>query len=170
MTPLAGLICALVAGWLIRDGRRAAAAILVPFLVVLGLQTYVIAAGYGTSPPSTVTSYPGALSYWVVQLIILIPALFIAAGLGRLRAGAGRPAVAVSAALALAAGVLDLIWALEATPVRHHLANGSPPAYGLAGIGGLLIGAVVVGVLLLRQRLVEREPRRTHNELQPGRR
>jgi hypothetical protein len=158
MTPLAGLVCALVAGWLIRDARQATAAVIVPFLAVLGLQTYVIAAGYGNSPPGTVTSYPGAISYWVVQLIILVPTLFIAAGLGRLRAGAGRPAVAVSAALTLAAGVLDLIWALEATPVRHHLANGSPPAYGVAGIGGLLIGTLVLAALLLRQRLAARRP------------
>jgi hypothetical protein len=156
MTPLAGFIVAIVAGWLIRDARRAAAAVIVPFLAVLALQTYGIGAGYGHSPPSTVTSYPGAIGYWLVQLIILAPALFIAAGLGSLRTGNGRSAVRVSAGLTLAAGVFDLIYALQASPVRHHLANGSPPWYGFAGMGVLVISVVVLGALLLRRRLATR--------------
>lgn len=157
MTPLAGFIVAIVAGWLIRDARRATAAVIVPFLAVLALQTYGIGAGYGHSPPSTVLSYPSAISYWVVQVIILAPALFIAAGLGSLRAGQpGRPAVWVSAGLTLAAGVFDLIYALRAAPVHHHLANGSPPWYGFAGMGVLVISVVVLGTLLLRRRLASR--------------
>jgi hypothetical protein len=156
MTPLAGFIAAIIAGWFIRDGRRAAEAVIVPFLAVLALQTYGIGAGYGHSPPSTVTSYPGAFSYWVVQLIILAPVLFIAAGLGSLRSGKGRSAVAVSAGLTLAAGVFDLIYALRAAPVHDHLANGSPPWYGLLGMGVLVISVVVLGALLLRRRLTTR--------------
>jgi hypothetical protein len=162
MTPLAGFIAAIVAGWLVRDGRRATAAVIVPFLAVLALQSYGIAAGYGNSPPSTVTSYPGAFGYWLVQVIILAPALVIAAGLGSLRAGdgrsagAGRRAIRVSAGLTLAAGVFDVIDALYAKPVRHHLANGSPPVYGFAGMGVLLVGVVVISALLLRRRLIAR--------------
>jgi hypothetical protein len=163
MTPLAGLIAAIVAGWFVRDGRRAIMAIIVPFLAVLAMQSYGIAAGYGHSPPSTVTSYPGAIAYWVVQVIILAPALFIAAGLGSLRAGgrgtaarAAATAVRVSAGLTLAAGVFDLSYALQASPVRHHLVNGSPPVYGLAGMGLLIVCVAVLGVLLLRRRLAAR--------------
>jgi hypothetical protein len=156
MTPLAGFIAAIVAGWLIRDARRAAAAVIVPFLAVLALQTYGIGAGYGHSPPSTVLSYPGAIGYWLVQLIILAPALFIAAGLGSLRTGNGRPAVMVSAGLTLAAGGFDLIYALRLAPVRDHLANGSPPLYGFAGMGGLAVTVVVLGGLLLRRRRATR--------------
>ena len=59
MTPLAGFIPAIIAGWLIRDPRRAAAAVVVPFLAVLAVQTWSIADGYGHSPPSTITSFPG---------------------------------------------------------------------------------------------------------------
>lgn len=154
MTPLAGFIAAIIAGWLIRDGRRATAAVIVPFLAVLALQTYGIGAGYGHSPPSTVLSYPSAISYWVVQVITLAPALLIAAGLGSLRAGQpGRPAVWVSAGLTLAAGVFDLVYALHASPVRDHLANGSPPWYGMVGIAALFITAAVTAALLLRRRL-----------------
>jgi hypothetical protein len=158
MTPLAGFIAAIVAGWFIRDARRAIGAVIVPFLAVLAIQTYGIGAGYGHSPPSTVLSYPGAISYWVVQIIILAPALFIAAGLGSLRTGNGRSAVKVSAGLTLAAGVFDIIDALYAAPVRHHLANGSPPWYGFAGMGVLAVFVVVLGALLLRRRLTSRRP------------
>ncbi len=73
MTPLAGFIVAVLAGWLIRDPRRAAAAVVVPFLAVLAVQTWGIATGYDHSPPSTITSFPGMLGYWLVQVIILVP-------------------------------------------------------------------------------------------------
>ena len=74
MTPLAGFIAAILAGWIIREPRRAAAAILVPFLAVLAVQTWTLAAGHGDNPPSTIHG----VSYWVVQLIILAVALGIA--------------------------------------------------------------------------------------------
>src|ERR1700735_2043921 len=74
MTPLAGFIAAILAGWIIREPRRAAAAVLVPFLAVLGVQTWSLAAGDGSNPPSTIHG----VSYWVVQVIILAFALGIA--------------------------------------------------------------------------------------------
>jgi hypothetical protein len=52
--------------------------------------------------------------------------------------------------------VFDLIEALRAAPVRHHLANGSPPAYGVAGMGLLLICVVVLSAVLLLRRLTGR--------------
>jgi hypothetical protein len=93
MTPLAGLIAAIIAGWFVRDPRRAVVAVIPAFLAVLAIQTTGIALGDGHSPPSTVLSYPGALGYWLVQVIILAPALIIAAELGALRA---RPAAAAA--------------------------------------------------------------------------
>ena len=87
MTPLAGFIAAILAGWIIREPRRAAAAILVPFLAVLAVQTWTLAAGHGDNPPSTIN----AVSYWVVQAIILAFALGIATQLASvLRARIGR--------------------------------------------------------------------------------
>src|SRR5580704_6972976 len=74
MTPLAGFVAAILAGWIIREPRRAAAAVLVPFLAVLGVQTWTLAAGRGDNPPSTIHG----VSYWVVQAIILAFALGIA--------------------------------------------------------------------------------------------
>jgi hypothetical protein len=166
MTPLAGFIAAVLAGWLIRDPRRAAAAVAVPFLAVLAAQTWGIAAGYGHSPPSTITSFPGTLGYWLVQVLILVPALGIAAELGALRArsarardgaaGSGRRAVIVCAFLTLAAVVFDAIYAAQVSPVLHHLANGSPPAWGFAGMGLLIVTLVVLSVVLLRVHRAER--------------
>lgn len=166
MTPLAGLIAAIAAGWFVRGPRRAVVTVMPAFLAILAIQTAGIAAGDGTSPPSTVLSYPGALSYWLVQVIILAPVLVIAAELSALRAGAagmdggatgsGSRAVIVASVLLLAAGVFDIIAALRAAPVPHHSANGSPPAYGVAGIGLLIVLFVVLSVLLLRRRRAAR--------------
>jgi hypothetical protein len=161
MTPLAGFIAAVIAGWLIRDPRRAAAAVIVPFLAVLAAQSWGIAAGYDHSPPATITSFPGTLGYWLVQVIILAPALGIAAELGarRARGGAGvsgRRMVAVSALLTFGAVVFDAVYAAQVSPVRHHLANGSPPAWGFAGMGLLIVTLVVLSALLLWARRTAR--------------
>jgi hypothetical protein len=165
MTPLAGFVAAIIAGWYVRNARQAAAAIIVPFLVVLGVQTWSIAAGLGHSPPSTVTSYPGAFGYWLVQLIIVAFPLAIALELGALRArgvvavqSRRRRAVVVSGALTLVAGILSVVYAVQTSPVAHHSANGSPPAWGIAGIGLGIVVAVVLGVLLLwRHRVTRRQ-------------
>ena len=53
MTPLAGFVAAIIAGWIVRDPRRAVPAVVIPFLIVLTMQTWGIAAGDGVSPPST---------------------------------------------------------------------------------------------------------------------
>ncbi|HEY1917449.1 MAG TPA: hypothetical protein VGH27_17925 [Streptosporangiaceae bacterium] len=165
MTPLAGFIAAIVAGWLIRDPRRATAAIVVPFLAVLAVQSWGIAAGYDHSPPSTITSFPGTLGYWLVQLIILAPALVIAAELGALRARSARAhgvvtsprrAVVVSVLLTLAAGVFAAVYAAQVSPITDHLANGAPPVYGFAGMGLLFVTLVVLSVLLLWVRRTAR--------------
>lgn len=162
MTPLAGFVAAVIAGWFIPGPRRAAGAVVVPFLAVLTAQTWGIAAGYGHSPPSTITSFPGTLGYWLVQAIILAPSLGIAAELAALRArsaqarggvaGSGRRAVIVCALLTLAAVVFDAVYAWQAAPVLHHSANGSPPAWGFAGMGLLIVTLAVLSAVLLRVR------------------
>ena len=85
MTPLAGFVIAIIAGWIVRDPRRAAAAVVVPFLAVMAAQSWILASGQGVSPPSTVTSWPGLIRYWAVQAIFLALALGIAAELSTLR-------------------------------------------------------------------------------------
>ena len=161
MTPLAGFVAAILAGWIIREPRRAAAAILVPFLAVLGVQTWTLAAGRGDNPPSTIHG----VSYWVVQVIILAFALGIATQLaivlrarpsGRTAAadaaGASRRALQATAVLLVltAASLIGIV--LTSKPVLHHNANSPLPWYGATGILACVASVVVLTVLRLLQR------------------
>ncbi len=159
MTPLAGFVAAILAGWIIREPRRAAAAILVPFLAVLAVQTWALAAGHGSNPPSTIH---GA-SYWVVQAITLAFALGIttqlaivlrarsAAGDGA-GAGASRRALQATAVLLAATAAFLTAAVLESKPVLHHNANSPLPWYGAAGILACVASLVVLTVVHLLQR------------------
>ena len=156
MTPLAGFVAAILAGWIIREPRRAAAAILVPFLAVLAVQTWTLAAGRGDNPPSTIHG----VSYWVVQLIILAVTLGIATQLAivlRARpseqnAGASRRALQATAVLLVvtAASLTGIV--LTSKPVPHHNASSPLPWYGAAGILACVASLVVLTVLHIRQR------------------
>jgi hypothetical protein len=147
MTPIAGFIIAVVAGWLVRDGRRATALVVIPWLGVLAVQTWILAAGDGVSPPSTVSQFPQAIGYWAVQAGFLAFPLGIAAMLGSLRARDGLPGdltgrldsikaqTAITAAiLAVATTVFLASAVLTAAPVRHHSAEGTPPLIGFVGM------------------------------------
>ena len=161
MTPLAGFVAAILAGWIIREPRRAAAAVLVPFLAVLGVQTWSLAAGNGSNPPSTIHG----VSYWVVQVIILAFALGIATQLAivlRARpgghaaagdaAGAGRRALQVTAVLLVLTAAFVTGFVLDSKPVLHHNANSPLPWYGATGILACVASVVVLTVLRLLQR------------------
>ena len=161
MTPLAGFVAAILAGWIIREPRRAAAAVLVPFLAVLAVQTWTLAAGHGDNPPSTIHG----VSYWVVQAIILAFALGIATQLaivlrGRPSgqtvagdgAGASRRALQATAVLlVLTAAYLTGI-VLTSKPVLHHNASSPLPWYGVAGILACVASVIVLTVLHIRLR------------------
>ena len=101
MTPIAGFVIAIIAGWIVRDPRRAAAAVVVPYLAVVAAQSWILASGRGASPPSTVTGWPGLIGYWAVQAVFLALAIGIAAELSTLRRrrmppddGSAEPAIA----------------------------------------------------------------------------
>jgi hypothetical protein len=170
MTPLAGFIIAVIAAYLTRSGRRAAAVLLVPFLVITAVQTQGIAAGHGHSPPSTVWPLGPAISYYVVQLLILALSLGVAVPLGTIRgrkAGYSDPAAARRGTVAamlitcgLAAAFVVAAVLIE-KPVTHHLASGSPPWYGLLGILLLVVSAIVLTVGALRGRRTARRAAHT---------
>jgi hypothetical protein len=61
MTPIAGFIIAVIAGLVVRRGRRAALVVAVPWLIVLVYQSWYIASGRAISPPGTVTDFPSAI-------------------------------------------------------------------------------------------------------------
>jgi hypothetical protein len=157
MTPLAGFVAAILAAWIIREPRRAAAAILVPFLAVLGVQTWNLAAGHGDNPPSTIHG----VSYWVVQAIILALALGITTQLAivlRARSAAGdgagssRRALQATALMLVLAAAFVIGLVLSSKPVLHHNANSPLPWYGAVGILACLASVVVVTVVRIRQR------------------
>jgi hypothetical protein len=162
MTPLAGFVIAVIAGWIARDARRAAGIVVVPYLAVVAAQTWAIYGGRGTSPPSTVWPLKQAISYYVVQAVILALALGVAAVLGAVRArraashdaaaGAGRRTAITAGASAVLTAAFITIALLATTPVRHHTAEGSPPWYGLLGMGALLVSLIVLSTLLLAGR------------------
>jgi hypothetical protein len=171
MTPIAGFFLAIIAGWIVREPRRAAATVVIPYLAVMAVQTWSIANGYGTSPPDTVTPLSGAISYWIVQAVFGLLAMAIAAEIAVLRApGRGvQPSAALPgpwyrAAVATAisdTGVFILLvaWLASAKLVSHHSSAGSPPLQGLIGIGLSLIGVVVFGIAALRVVLKARRER-----------
>ncbi len=157
MTPLAGFVAAILAGWIIREPRRAAAAVIVPFLAVLAVQTWTLASGRGDNPPSTIHG----VSYWVVQAIILAFALGIATQLAivlRARSAAGDDAGASRRALQATAVLLVLTAAfltgvvLSSKPVLHHSASSPLPWYGVVGILACVVSLVVLTVVHIRQR------------------
>lgn len=166
MTPIAGLIIAIIAGLMVANGRRSASVVFVPWLVVLAYQSWYIASGRAISPPSTVTQFPSAIGYWLVQAIILAPALGIAAQLGA--TGQRRhPLSGVDAArkawlasvVGVAVAVVVIVFGFVLFPhdgatvaAGHHSNGGSPPLIGVVGILGSYLGCAALGVRTLVRR------------------
>src|SRR5215469_2399862 len=144
MTPIAGFVIAIIAGWIVRDPRRAAAAVVAPYLAVVAAQSWILASGRGVSPPSTVTGWPELIGYWAVQAVFLALAIGIAAELGILRrrrmapddasAGAGHRITLASGVLAAVTAVFVVAYLLDSAPVSRHVAGGTPPVQGYVGM------------------------------------
>jgi hypothetical protein len=166
---MAGFIIAIAAGWLVHDGRKAAVAVVIPWLGILAVDFWLIAAGRDDSPPSTVSQFPQAIAFWAVQVVSLALLLGIAAMLGSLRAqhdlsrdrvaNARRQAAIAAAILVTAAAAFALATVLASAPVLHHSATGSPPLVELAGwaLSVALFAALAV-VMVRRRRSRDRRP------------
>jgi hypothetical protein len=166
MTPIAGFIIAVIAGLAIRRGRRAALVVVVPWLIVLVYQSWYIASGRAISPPSTVTDFPSAIGYWVVQAIIVAPALGIAAQLGGF--GSRRRTVDpgdlarrswIAAGLGVAVSVIVILYGFVwfrqqggTVYAGHHSSDGSPPLIGILGILLSYLTCAGLGVATIRAR------------------
>jgi hypothetical protein len=166
MTPIAGFIIAVIAGLVVRRGRRAALVMAVPWLIVLVYQSWYIASGRAISPPSTVTDLPSAIGYWLVQVVIVAPALGIAAQLGApgpRRRGvdpvdlARRSLIATGLGVAVAVLVIlcGFVWFREqggTVYAGHHSSDGSPPLIGILGILLSYLTCAGLGVATIRAR------------------
>jgi uncharacterized membrane protein len=164
MTPLAGFVLAIIAGWITRDARRAAAVIIIPFLALTALQTYGIADGRGVSPPDTVWPLNGgSASYYVVQVLIMAAVLGVGMLLGTVRAqraahGADTTAIgrrtttAATVAVVLTAAYGTFAWLDSTSHAGHHSSTGSPPVQGLIGMGVLILSLIVLGGMAIAGR------------------
>ena len=170
MTPIAGFIIAVIAGLVVRRGRRAALVVAVPWLIVLVYQSWYIASGRAISPPSTVTDFPSAIGYWLVQVVIVAPALGIAAQLGGLESrrrgdGPGDPvrrwwiATGLGVAVSVIVILCGFVWfrAQGGTVYAgHHSSEGSPPLIGTLGIALSYLTCAGLGVATIRARRAAR--------------
>jgi hypothetical protein len=148
MTPIAGFLIAVIAGLAVRRGRRAALVVAVPWLIVLVYQSWYIASGRAISPPGTVTDFPPAIGYWLVQAVIVAPALGIAAqlgGFGSRRRGVDPGDLArrswIASGLGVAVSVIVIlcgfVWFRQqggTVYAGHHSSDGSLPLIGILGI------------------------------------
>jgi hypothetical protein len=144
MTGTVAVLLALVAGWLAAGRPQAAMVVFWPFLAVLAIQTWGIAAGHAVSPPSTVTAFPGLIEYYLVQALILALALGIALETNAFRRASEDHTVlayginGILVALVVVGFTLDRHF-FEPGSVARHSSSGSPPVLGLVGIGLLVL-------------------------------
>ena len=158
MTGLVGLFLGLLAGWKLADRFQVVVAVLVPFQLVLLIQTVGIALGKGVSAPDTVDD----AAYYVVQVLILSFVLGIALQLSALRFGraatqpVGRAfAVALIGNLGFVALTLALFEfahsVVDPGSTAHHSAGG-PPIAGMIGILLTVLICIGLGCVTLGRR------------------
>lgn len=151
MTPLAGCILGILAGLLVWPPPRAAPAAIPPWVAVLVVQTWHLAAGYGIDSSSTVHE-PG---YWVAQLLSLVLTVVIAASVSVWRsrrvsdAGGNTMTVAWTGTLSAVAALVSFALALPIiiyTSSGHGQGGGGPPIFGIAGYLACAVVIVVLGI------------------------
>jgi len=160
MTGMLSIFLAVGAGWFARPGRQVVLAVTVPYLVICAIQTAGLALGYGVNPPYTVT----AVSYWVVQVLILVVTLGAAELISRYRRRAHGPvedaagparALMVNGMLTVLLVSLFYLFRPELDPgsITTHTGTGQPPWAGFAGFGLCLVVLVVLGLASLARRV-----------------
>jgi hypothetical protein len=163
MTPVIGLLIAVVAGLLATSRRGVLLGVIPPMLATTAAQSWYLGTGRGHNPPATTTDSP---AYWVVQLVILALICGVAIGIYAIRArragrrgGAGvavarrgqhGPMIAAGTVAALA-GTLALMFGTD-RPAHPATGNGNLPVTGVVGIVIAILALAAFGVLWLRSR------------------
>jgi hypothetical protein len=160
MSPIIGLLVAVVTGFMASSRRGVLIGVIPPMLAITAAQSWYLGTGRGHNPPATTTDSPAD---WVVQLIILAVAMGIYAIRARRvsrRGGRLVPARRGPAGLMLAAGTvagfagtLGLMFATD-RPSHPGSGNGNLPVTGVVGIVIAILAIAVFGVLWLRSRPV----------------
>jgi hypothetical protein len=154
MTPIIGLLIAIVAGLLAPRPRTAAAIVVAPMLGATAAQSWYLGSGRGHNPASTTTNSP---AYWVVQLLIIAAICGVAAAICWVRTRRSRVervlpggslGVALLAIATVAACATTVGYAFVTDRPKHPgTGNGNPPIAGtvaiFVGAGVLIVAAVI---------------------------
>jgi hypothetical protein len=165
VTPLIGIVIAVLAGLLAPSVRGLLYSVIAAMVAATAVQTWDLGAGFGSNPPSTIRQ----AAYWVVQVIII--SIISALGYGGYRLRARRAArngtSMVKAQFAGRRGAKVVAWGVSAITavevagclivghVRTHRGQGagSIPWTGVLGIGiGIVAVVVIAGALTLGSR------------------
>jgi lysylphosphatidylglycerol synthetase-like protein (DUF2156 family) len=165
MTPIIGLLVAIVAGFMASSWRGVLIGVIPPMLAATAAQSWYLGSGRGHNAPATTTDSP---AYWVVQLIIVALICGVAVGIYAIRArrvsrrggslvNARRGPVGsmlAAATVAAFAATLALMFATD-RPSHPGSGNGNIPVTGIVGIVVAILAIAVFGVLWLRNRPVQ---------------
>ena len=162
MTPVIGLLIAVVAGFMAASRRAVLIGVIPPMLAVTAGQSWDLGSGRGHNPPATTTDSP---AYWIVQVVTIALICGVALGIYAIRArrvsrnggslvpvrrGPGSSMLAAAIVAGFAA-TLALMFATD-RPSHPGTGNGSLPVTGVVGIVVALLAIAVFGVLWLRNR------------------
>ena len=165
MTPIIGLLVAVVTGFVASSRRGVLIGVIPPMLAVTAAQSWYLGSGRGHNPPATTPDSP---AYWVVQLVILALICGVAMGIYAVRArrvsrrvgslvpvrrGPGGSMLAAATVAGFAA-TLALMFATD-RPSHPGSGNGSLPVTGIVGITVAILAIAAFGVLWLRNRQVQ---------------
>jgi hypothetical protein len=168
VTGTLAILLATVAGLVVGERRRMIWALALPYLAIAGFQTWGLWSGRGDNPPSTVNSFPGAISYYVVQLLIFGLAFAVANQLRLRRVAKSAPSAdsrrqlrtAVVINLVISA-VLVGLWQLHrdffaSANVPTHSTSSGPPVLGVLGMGALVASFIALMAMAGWRRFVSR--------------
>lgn len=161
MTPIIAVVVAVVAGLLCRRPGAAAGLTVGPVLGAIVAQSWYLGSGRGSN---TAAETVGSGGYWAVQVVTLVLASAIAAGLcavlarrravppSRLASRQPRVILVGLATLAAATATAALMFALD-RPSRPGSGTGGVPAAGILGMAlAATLLALLVGLWLQARR------------------
>jgi Na+/proline symporter len=148
MSPIIGILVAIIAGLVAPRPRSAIAIVVPPMLGATAAQSWYLGTGRGHNPPATTTDSP---AYWIVQALIITAICGVAAAICWVRvrrspvarelpAGPRRTGLIAVATVAAFAATLGYAFVTD-RPKHPGSGNGNIPVAGAI--------AVVIGVLVL---------------------
>jgi membrane protein YqaA with SNARE-associated domain len=168
MTPILGLVIAIVAARLAPNVRALLTAVLALMVAATAVQSWDIGAALGSNPASTIRES----AYWVVQAVIIAVTLAIAYGcfaLRRRNAGkrgtsllranfTGRRGILTTSLLGTLMTVVGVAFCLIAGSMHAHNGTGSGniPMTGVAGISAGMLLLLALSVAFVRDNRASR--------------